>query len=347
MPIKILLVDDDAGQRKLCKDAIDLFNKKGHELVLDEAASKEDGLTKLHRNEHDAAIIDIKLSKQDAKGEGNEIIREIQSTMRVPVRVVSGHLGDLDADLRNVSYFYKTYARDQVSYEEIFGDFAAIHATGITNILNNRGRIEKDITDIFWKHISALLPEFIAYKAGNNDWDIEKVLLRYIAVLIHEYLELDAENRFENFSDVEFYIKPPIKKLVFTGDVLKKKSNGSFWLVLTPACDLATDIHRTKAKAKSVTLAQISETATVFNGRNGEAISQLKRNALDLKYHFLPSNSLFVGGFVNFQSLLSVNTGDIPQEFDIEVVVAPAFRKDIIFRFANYYGRQGQPGLSE
>jgi CheY-like chemotaxis protein len=346
MPIKILIVDDDPAQRKLCKDAIDLFNKGGHELVLDEAISKEEGLSKLRRNEHDGAIVDLRLAKQDKDGEGNEIIREIRSTMRVPIRIVSGHLGDLDDDLGPVSFFYKTYARDQVQYDEIFGDFVAIHATGITDILNNRGRIEKDITDIFWKHISALLPEFIAYKANNNEWDIEKVLLRYIAVLIHEYLELDAANRFESFSDLEFYIKPPVRALVFTGDVLKRKDDDSHWVVLTPACDLATDIRRAEAKAELITLARIESADAVLAGKNANTIQRLQQNSMDLKYHFLPSNSLFTGGFVNFQSLLCTPTGTALELFDVEVAVSPSFRKDIVFRFSNYYGRQGQPSLS-
>lgn len=348
MNFQILIIDDDATQRKICSDAIELFNKINNcELQLIEAKNRDDGLAKLNERTNDAAIVDLRLENTSETAEGNEILREIKKNLRIPVRIVSGHLGDLDEDLSEQSYFYKSYGRDTVDYDAIFSDFINIYKTGITKILNNKGRIESDITNIFWKHISTILPKFIEQKEAQADWDIEKVLLRYISFHIQEYLEISIDNNFEPFHSIEYYIKPPVKDKIFTGDILKKKNDDSYWLVLTPACDLATDAHRPEPKAVFITLACIEKYGVVTEGKNGGKIKQLERNNEDLKYHFLPNTILFEGGFINFQILRSVSTQSIKDDFEVELVISPPFKKDVISRFSAYYARQGQPVFSE
>lgn len=348
MNFKILLVDDDAQQRKICVDAVELFNKKNNcELQIVEATSRKAGLEKLEERSHDAAIIDLRLENTDVSGQGNDLIREIKRSLRIPVRIVSGHLGDLDADLQEYSYFYQTYDRDNVNYDEIFSDLVAIYNTGITKILNNKGQIESNITNIFWRHISAILPEFIKYGREESEWNIEKVLVRYIAFHIQEYLELSIDNNFEPFHSIEHYIKPPVKDKIFTGDIVKNKNDKSFWLVVTPACDLATDAKRAEPKAEYITLVRIEDYDAVINGKNKGQISQLERNNADLKYHFLPDTILFKGGFINFQFISSVPIEEVKNNFEVELVISPPFKKDVISRFSAYYARQGQPVYSE
>jgi CheY-like chemotaxis protein len=347
MTFKILIIDDDATQRKICLDAIELFNKANNcELELIEATNQKEGLEKLQQRNHDAAIIDLRLENTDTTGQGNEILREIKKNLRIPVRIVSGHLGDLDEDLREESFFYKSYSRDDVNYETIFSDFKATYNTGITKILNNKGQIELNITNIFWKHISTVLPEFIKYGEDAIGWDIEKVLLRYISLHIQEYLELSIDSNLEPFHNIEYFIKPPVKEKLFTGDILKKTDDETFWFVITPACDLATEPDR-PPKAKYVTLIGIDKYEAVTNGREEAAILNLKKNNLGLKYHFLPQTILFEGGFLNFQRLLSVKLKNANAEFSVECIITNPFRKDIISRFSTYYARQGQPAFSE
>ena len=177
---------------------------------------------------------------------------------------------------------------------------------------------------------------------------MEKMLLRYISSHISEYLELSDQNNFEAVHNLEFYIKPPIKTKIFTGDIVKCKKDNSLWVILTPACDLATDENRRSPKAKLVTLALIMPFERIVNGRAIDEITKLKSNNLDLKYHYLPQTVLFGGGFINFQHVISVpiKAFTTTDEFNVECVITNSFRKDIISRFANYYSRQGQPTFS-
>lgn len=347
--MKLLLVDDDTQQNKILQDAVDIFNAKSEAKIdLDIATTYETGLAKIKtNNNYDGAIIDLRLVANDQEGLGNRLLKEIISNLRFPVRVITTHKGDLDPELQIENILFKCRGRGEEEYDSVLAEFTKVYKTGITSILNNQGQIQSNITKVFWKHISEILPEFIKHKEITPDWDGEKVLLRYISSHILEYLEISIDNNLEPVHNIEFYIKPPVKEKIFTGDIIKFKENNTFGLILTPACDLATDVHRAKPKAKFVTVACIYSYKDVTNGRTPEHIDLLKRNNLDLKFHYLPETILFQGGFVNFQHILSIPIKEFEnkEKLEVECVITNPFRKDIISRFANYFSRQGQPAF--
>lgn len=346
--MNILLVDDDKKQNKILKDALDIYNATSTiQISLDEATTLAEGLERLRNNSYDGAIVDLRLEPNDEIGLGNEIIREILDKLRFPIRVITTHTGDLDPEFQIENVLFKCRGRGEEEYDIIFKEFCDIYSTGITGILNNSGLIESNIKKIFWKHISEILPEFISNKAENPDWEVEKILLRYISSHILEYLEISIDNNLEPVHNIEFYIKPPVKVKIFTGDIVTFKGIDTYGIILTPACDLATDSKRTEPKAKYVTLCIIDNFAEVTDGKNGGDIRKLTSNNADLKYHFLPETILFRGGFINFQRIESVPIEDIidKDKFEVECVVTNPFRKDIISRFANYFSRQGQPSF--
>lgn len=347
--MQLLVVDDNKSQNKLLQDAVDIFNSDSKiKITLDIVENLQDGLIKLRTsNTYDGAIVDLLLENNDKIGLGNQIIKEIMTKLRFPVRVITTHKGDLDPEFQIENCLFKCRGRGEEEYDFVFNEFVEIYLTGITGILNNKGQIESNVTNIFWKHISEILPEFINHKKENPSWDGERVLLRYISSHILEYLEVSIDNNLEPVHNIEFYIKPPVKEKLFTGDIIKFKKSEDFGIILTPACDLATDIHRTKPKAKFVTVACIYSYSDVINGRQQEHILELKKNNLDLKYHFLPETILFKGGFVNFQHIISIPIKEITnkENYEVECVITHPFRKDIISRFANYFARQGQPSF--
>lgn len=347
--MKLLLVDDDQQQNKVLQDAVDIFNSGSDvKITLDIATNYNDGLVKIRTsNNYDGAIIDLRLEKNDQEGLGNGLLKEIIKNLRFPVRVITTHKGDLDPELQIDNILFKCKGRGEEEYEYVLNEFKKIFLTGITSILNNQGQIQSNITNIFWKHISEILPEFISIKQENPGWDGERVLLRYISSHILEYLEISIDNNLEPVHNIEFYIKPPIKEKIFTGDIIKFKESNKFGLILTPACDLATDSKRPEPAAKLVTIALIEDSNTIFENKNSGDQRRLKSNTFNLKYHYLPNTVLFQGGFVNFQNIISVPIEDFSnkEKVEVECVVTNPFRKDIISRFANYFSRQGQPAF--
>lgn len=346
--MKLLIVDDNKTQRQLLTDAIGLFNTTGvTQISYEEAESLIAAKEKLYSQTFDGAFIDLKLGNNDNKISGNEIIKEILSYKKFPVIVLSGFLGDLDTENNIENNFLKLVNRGEEIYSDLLIWFEKIYKTGITSILNNQGQIQSNITKVFWNHISEILPEFIKQKEITPHWDVEKVLLRYISAHIQEYLEISIDNNLEPVHNIEFYIKPPVKEKIFTGDIIKFKENSTFGLILTPACDLATDTRRIQPKAELVTIAKIETYESITQNKNSGDIKKLCSNTLDLKFHYLPQTILFQGGFVNFQNILSIPIGEINNKdiHEVECVITNPFRKDIISRFANYFSRQGQPSF--
>lgn len=347
MSLRLLVIDDDSKQRKITIDAVEMhaktYNKK---IIAEQAGNYDEGISKLNSGDFDAAIIDLRLKQNAEEAEGNKILQLIKQKLRFPVRIVTGHLGDLEEEFTTNSYFISSSSRDRVDYTKILSDFIEIHESGITNILNNKGRINADLSKIFWTHICDILPSLIEEKKKGGEIDFEKILLRYISSHILEYLELTGENNLEPAHPVEFYIKPRIKPNVFTGDVVIKNEDNTAWVVLTPACDLAIDSKRPTPKAEYITLCKILPIDVVEGGKNLGDTKKLKSNNFDLKFHYLPKSPLFDGGYVNFQYIESTPIGDLPNKFSNRLAVASPFKKDMISRFSNYYSRQGQPVIS-
>lgn len=347
--MKLLVVDDDTNQNKLLSDAVEIFNKNSEvKIELDIVTTYEDGLARIQTdNQFDGAIIDLRLKKNDNEGIGNVLLKNIVKNLRFPVRIITANKEFLDPDIQKENILFKCKGRGEEEYEFVLNEFMKIYLTGITSILNNQGQIQSNITKVFWKHISEILPEFINYKVENPNWDGEKVLLRYISSHILEYLEISIDNNLEPVHNIEFYIKPPVKDKIFTGDIIKFKSTNNFGIVLTPACDLATDTKRLIPKAEYCTIAIIESIEKIIDGKNAGDRRKLESNTMDLKFHFLPKTILFQGGFINFQHILSIpiNEIDIKDNYEVECVITNPFRKDIISRFANYFSRQGQPSF--
>ena len=356
--VKLFILEDDDKQGKIYLDAIaDYYKKKSVEIVVELSKNLEGGLEKLKTADYDAAILDLKLAGDDTEGKGNKIIREIKQKLRFPIFVVSGVLEELDADLREQNIFYKVYNRTEKTADELIDEIITIYNTGITKILGRKGKIEAALQDIFWKHIAKNMDYWKS--EIKNPEESERILLRHTLSYLSGYLEMDDAGTFLHFNPAEVYIIPPIIKNIFTGDILKNKTDSKLYVVLTPACDFA------QCKAKDVVVAFIedrdmeclAQQKIIFKKNDGtisveqkkdaeEIIKKLLKNSHSHKYHFLPPTEQFRGGFINFQKISSIKLSEIPTSYDRIASITEKFMKDIIARFSNYYARQGQPDFN-
>lgn len=356
--VKLFILEDDEKQGKIYLDAIaDYCKKKYVKIVVELSKDLKGGLEKLKIADYDAAILDLKLAGDDTEGRGNKIIREIKQKLRFPIFVVSGVLEELDSDLREQNIFYKIYNRTEKNTDELIEEIVTIYNTGITKILGRKGKIESALQDVFWKHIAKNMDYWKS--EIKNPEESERILLRHTLSYLSGYLEMDDAGAFLNFNPAEVYIIPPIIKNIFTGDILKNKTENKLYVVLTPACDFA------QGKAKDIVVAFIedkdmeclAQQKIIFNKNDGtisteqkrdaeETIKKLLKNSHANKYHFLPPTEQFRGGFINFQKISSVKITEIPTAYERMGSITEKFMKDIIARFSHYYARQGQPDFN-
>ncbi|PPD40107.1 MAG: response regulator [Methylobacter sp.] len=356
--INLLIVEDDDGQFETYSDMADeLLRNNKCEFVLtrekDATAAKQALLSK----DFDAAIVDLNLNANNPdEASGNEILIQIIETHRFPVFVVSGNLGKLNQEIiERESLFLKFYNRDKPN-SEIFGEIQKIWNTGITKILGGRGMIENKLTDIFWKHLANDLDVWI-----QNNNASEKALLRYAVSHLSEYLDQPSVEDGYYYSDAEFYIKPPIQKVIATGDIAENK-DGSRFIVLSPACDVAVrgqdDSDNPIINAKRLTLAKlitVDRQSFIENnvikvgdntGSREKTLEKIIHGQQD-KYIFLPEYKELKASIADFQNLHTVEFNDYTINYKRIATVASPFLKDIQSRFSSYYGRQGQPDLNK
>lgn len=344
--LNLLIVEDDENViTNSYERSIDLYNRlesdKTIEIIPIIKRSKKEALEILNDSSQNfiGAIVDLDLEQSGGNdSSGNEIIKKIRNNLRFPVFVISGTTYNLDLELKNESSLFKIKSRDDDF--NFIEEFIKIYKTGITKILNRHGSVDEFILKIFWNHVANSLDLWINDDTIDSEKK-EKSLLRFILFHIQEHLELSTDSKFENYHTAETYIMPPIKKRVFTGDILINTENKEKFIVLTPSCDLAHD-----NKIDNILLAKIKPLSDKNNlNSNNSQIKDFIKNKTN-RYHFLPEYKSIPAGLIDFQDLMSVKKIILAEKYEVEAAVNSNFTKDILARFSYYYSRQGSPDFN-
>ena len=180
----------------------------------------------------------------------------------------------------------------------------------------------------------------------------------------------------------EMYIHLPNLELdqvkVDTGCILKNKDNNKFYIVLSPACDLAEreggECNTDRALLVEIQMLEdiLSDDYFISNCHGGKKLKKrylksnpespkeyllkqqdndlikYQRNTKNLYYCWLPKTSCFNNGAViNFRRVSTYSQEELNESFNSPVIqVSSPFLKDIISRFSSYYARQGQPDIN-
>jgi ActR/RegA family two-component response regulator len=343
--INILIIEDEAPQIQVYEDVISQYNKK-NELQFEYKICKSyrEGEDALLTPYFDAAIIDLKLSNSEEL-EGKKLVESVYQKIRIPIVIYSGSIAQVD-DIKENALLMKKLRTEQLS--DILLEIVKIYNTGITRFLRPFGTIDTNLTKIFWNHLSNDLETWIKHNNPNN-------LLRYILSHFQEHLDINLQGDFDEYHPFEVYIKPPIKKNIHTGDLIKFKNE--FFIVLTPACDIVIQSYREIEgggkepirKAQNLILVKAKEFdyKNLCKDRNGNInkgkIKEYVKNE-SFRFHYLPKYEGNNGFIVDFQDITSIG---FTNELERVATISSPFIKDIISRFANYYSRQGQPTFNQ
>ena len=384
--MKLILIEDHDQEVQSCKNAVEYFNKDNKKkkwcIQLETHANIEDASKALESSYFDGAIIDMKLD--DSGNEGNQALDVIrQHLKRIPVAIYTGTPDGADVtDIPLIGLFKKA----DTTYDELIYKFWDIYKTGLTKIMGGKGQIEQSLSQIFIKYLlPKISPEptiseksnWVSYAEEDPD-NTEKALLRYtLNHLIHE-LYKSSENCYPD----EMYIHLPNLEQdqvkVDTGCILKNKDNNKFYIVLSPACDLAEreggECNTDRALLVEIQMLEdiLSDDYFISNCHGGKKLKKrylksnpespkeyllkqqdndlikYQRNTKNLYYCWLPKTSCFNNGAViNFRRVSTYSQEELDESFNSPVIqVSSPFLKDIISRFSSYYARQGQPDIN-
>lgn len=342
---RLLVVEDSDDDLRICRDSVIAYkDEKERTIEMVECKSVKETFGKLD-NSFDGAIIDLKLAGPG--DEGNQVIKRIDEFhFRIPVAVLTGTPDHADRNLAYIGIFKKGETR----YAELFDKFWDIHNTGLTRIMGGRGKIEETLNKVFLENLLPQKDKWVAYGKVNSD-KTEKALLRYALNHLLQLLDDDGEDYFPE----EVYLAPPLTNEIRTGSIVKKKVGDLPFAVFNPACDLVVRGNGV-FKTDRILLVEIEKTQDVVNS-SLHGISKDDKKKIKLRsvlsnnytvyYHWLPKTDFFVGGFLNFRKIISLNKNKFEEDFEVppKIQISPSFVKDVIARFSSFYARQGQPDI--
>lgn len=340
---KFLLIEDSVDDSNSFQDTVKRLNDEVDEEIyhLEIAKTYSDGMEKISEKLN-GIIVDIKL---DGSHSGNDIIQKIVEKFRVPIAVFTGTPDTEPSDKHSI----KVYKKGEATHEQIIKELCDISDTGLFDVLGGTGTIEEVMTKIFWNN---LYPQIELWKRKKAQGvETEKILLRYAVSHIQELID----NEVPAYVTEEMYIKPPMCNDIKTGSIIQAKSDEIYYIVLSPPCDLA--IHNGKMKTDRILICEIDSQDVVnhriIDGVNSadkkrkKIIDALKNNYTDY-YHWLPENTLFVGGYINFRKVTTITCSqeELLEKYNNLIKVQEGFVKSILSRFSSYYARQGQPDFN-
>ncbi|MFY8273458.1 response regulator [Pseudoalteromonas sp. SSDWG2] len=348
--IKILLVEDQDSQVEAYQDAADEISEQfsNYNIELVHETNADGAIALLQDGDFDGAIVDLNLdTSTPQEAGGNQVIDAIYNKNRFPVKVISGNLSHLGQEfVEKESPFLKFHSREDIANEEVFRQFISLYETGITKILGRKGELELRLTEVFWEHLSNDIEN---WASGS-----EKVLLRYTLNHLNEYID----RTLTTYDEREFYIKPPIKKYIATGDVVEN-DNGKY-LVMSPACDVAPrDIVEglpvinanriVMCPLLPVSREQWLDKKLIQEGTGTSKLRAALEKVIkgqDPKFHFLPNHGELHASISDFQNVETCTIEEFVT-YNRIATVSGEFMRDIQSRFSAYIGRQGQPDLKK
>jgi CheY-like chemotaxis protein len=349
MDIKILAIDDVAAHTEQLVDLLDGKEIAGHNIIVHTENDFEQGIQKLLEYNYDIVILDVYQgdpSEDNDNLQGKVVLEKIKET--VPIAVIlhtalPAHVQDLATDIVRV------VSKDE---GDIKAEVESLIQGGVPLIKKKLiEHVHKELTKYYWE-FAEKHPELI--KAAEDNHLFEHLITRRLA------LTLDDEGVSKIFGDgisqgmvhpLSMYVFPPIEGNYRMGDILKKADDNTFWVVMTPSCDLAHE-----GKTKHILLAPatrlkdrteyINYQTTKSNGSKGE-LTKLIKSAND-KYYFLPRIAMIdmPDLIVELQQLTSVLL-EVFSGYDNIATLDDPYAQDLLSKFTRLYNRPGSPDIDD
>ena len=335
----ILLVEDEKGSIDSCIE----YAKNDERNVTIEVAKDFVDVHACLGKDIDAAIVDIRLEADTTAG--NKVIEEINKlSLRLPTVVHTGTPSSVQVDV------LKVFTKGEHTYKDIFDYLFSVSETGIMNILGRKGLFEKTLQSVYLKNVLPIMNDSWVKYGKDDSEKTEKGLLRFILNHLQHALESNEDSD-KNYPE-EMYINPPKDNNYRTGSIVKN-IKGQYYIILSPACDLA--LHAGTFKTERVLLVEIQDVDYIITNATQEIEKETKKKEIKKKLftnnhclycYWLPKVSFFRGGFVNFRLLLSCSKEDLERDYGSPIIqISPFFCKDLVSKFSSYYARQGQPDI--
>lgn len=312
----------------------------------------DEGFQKVRDGESDVVVLDVRrdgtASKPEDETAGHTKYLEIKKARFVPI-------------------IFWTALPEQVSREEMPPLVTvvtkedteklpgAVRAAVTSHVMTKIEMIEKQVasvlTDYMWNELA---PNWTEYTEGTDDVNIAPILLSRLARIIDD----DSERSFTGHPSFR-YVYPPASDRRAPGDILRAPDN-TWWVVLTPACDLAQHkfdrvllSHASPLEDHPKYRAWKDEFLSEKNKqKNAEKRGKAKWNNLrqDVltstrgQFYYLPRFRDIPDLVIDLEDVCAVSEKQFA-EYDTIASLSSPFAESLLVQYSHYRGRIGVPDL--
>lgn len=376
--LSILLVEDDVENLQLLLDSLPK-ELRGCHLFYDPYSSFDRAVEKLKWQRFDMVVTDIYHNRVDGQKKAGEedarardIVSEVRSRRFCPVVAYTD--GSFPESLDKQKGPFLKLADKSKGNEEIIAAMEAILKTQIPQIAR---KIHDEIDHVvgpcyLWGFLENQWENL--EKEFQDQPNIIERLIRRRAAIQMEALDPAGSviQEIENITGPEYYIMPPISDSFRLGHILRKKENGSIYVVLTPHCHLTIQEGQNAPRADHILLVaafpfheviefaytkKTKEGTCVFkcpwSGSQNKIPDKIRRHIKsppDMgspagRYWFLPSFLNIPALYCDFMRIQSVSYETIISEFEPLAVLDSPFAEAFQSCFTSFYSSVGLPNL--
>lgn len=355
--LRILIIDDRPEQADEARDEIvDFFeNDSEIDVKIEINNNFDDGLNRLKNSDFDIAILDVMKDSDDGliedKEAGKSLYQKVKGAKFCPIIFYTA----LSADVKDQEMLPLVTVLSKMETEKLPDAIQDIVSSGVFDTRLRISEIENDVARIMREHMwTELAPHWDEYHQRIEESNgIVEVLITRLARALPE----DVDNNFSSHASYR-YIYPALPDRRFPGDILQLKSqpdDNGWWVLLTPACDLAHDgksdfvlmAHALPLNKfehfKSWTSSFGDKTPEGTNGKWNGLSSGILRSTL--RYYYLPKFRDIPDLVIDLQHVSSVKWENYLEDYSTIASLASPFAESLLTQHSHYRGRIGVPDL--
>lgn len=339
--VRVLIIEDKADLAADARREIEDAFAESEEIEVEVVVENDfdEGFAIFSRGESDVVVLDVRRDTPDPSPEddaaGHAVYLSIKDARFAPVvfwtALPENVLQEQMAPLVTVVTKDDTDKLPEAIRNAV-ASRAAITISGI----------EQHVTNVLRKHMwTELAPNWAEYTEAADSASIAQVLLSRLSRVLEE----DSEQNL-TADPTHRYIYPPASSRRAPGDLLRA-SDGTWWVILTPACDFAQNKFEFALLARAGELASNPRYQKWAEAKSNGAWKELEKNVLKAtqgRFYYLPSFRDIPDLVLDLENVQAANAQALDSMTRVASLVSP-FAEGLLVQHSQYRGRIGVPDL--
>lgn len=357
---RVLVVDD---QQQLADDVVRELNdalgaSPHYKLELETEGDFDEAERRLLSEEFDVVVLDVRRERrghiEEDRQRGEAALERVRQSRFLPVIFYTA----LPEQVQHLEAPPLIAVVPKDALERVPD---AVHAALDSGVPLMTRALQRHVSDVIRTYLwDQVAPNFSEYSSDGRVQTAQLLVARVahsiretgLPALAQELasaaFDLSEGNEDPEGSAATYYIYPPVTDSLMPGTLLvvNEGAREQWWVVLTPACDIAQDKAEFILLAKAIDLHEFGSYQEWARSRSGSKWEPLKRVLTEAmpRYAFLPEFREIPDLVIDFEQVMSMRKDDAAVHRRVATLDSP-YVEALLARHSHFRGRIGTPDL--